>query len=272
MPTSAEQKLALYNLAMRMLGSKKLISLASGSPEQLVLADIYPYSRDAFLCEGIWSFGTRRYALVNISAPVQTPSAWVTTTTYVLGDTVVQTGVNYACILAHIAGVFATDLAALKWQRMATEAETLFSADGLKVVYAEPTDLLKLTFISDAGARYERESMLINSVAVKVIRSNTAGLSIKYTFQNDDLTTYFPLAFQALAGCLAKEAAYNLVESKTMRETLRDEYEKILLPRALAGDAQQGSPIEARQDEWESSRISGSSILFPGTGVWHPAQ
>lgn len=272
MPTSSEQKLALYNLAARMLGVKKLTSLTDGSPAQLVFADIYPYSRDSFLCEGIWSFATRRHALVDISEPADTPDAWVTSTAYVLGDTVVQTGVNYACIIAHTSGTFATDLTALKWQRMATSAETLFTEDGMDTVYAEPTDLLKLTFISEVNARYQRESMLINSTAVKVIRSDATGLSIKYTFQNDDLTTYFPLAFQALAGCLAKDAAYNLVESKSMREALRDEYEKILLPRALSGDAQQGSPIEARQDGWESSRISGSSALFPGSGVWHPAQ
>jgi hypothetical protein len=42
-------------------------------------------------------------------------AAWVTSHGYVLGDLVVQTGVNYYCAIAHTSGTFATDLAAGKW-------------------------------------------------------------------------------------------------------------------------------------------------------------
>jgi hypothetical protein len=40
---------------------------------------------------------------------------WVTTTTYAVGDLVLQNSIVYVCMVAHTAGTFATDLAAGKW-------------------------------------------------------------------------------------------------------------------------------------------------------------
>jgi hypothetical protein len=41
---------------------------------------------------------------------------WVTATAYALGDIVQTNGIAYICIVAHTSGVFATDLAAVRWQ------------------------------------------------------------------------------------------------------------------------------------------------------------
>ena len=41
---------------------------------------------------------------------------WATATTYALGDIVQTNGIAYICIVAHTSGVFATDLAAVRWQ------------------------------------------------------------------------------------------------------------------------------------------------------------
>lgn len=43
------------------------------------------------------------------------PPAWVTGTTYNIGDRVTQTSLTYVCLIKHVAGVHATDLTALKW-------------------------------------------------------------------------------------------------------------------------------------------------------------
>lgn len=43
------------------------------------------------------------------------PPAWVTGTTYNIGDRVTQTSLTYVCLIKHIAGVHATDLTNLKW-------------------------------------------------------------------------------------------------------------------------------------------------------------
>jgi hypothetical protein len=46
--------------------------------------------------------------------------AWVTSTVYTIGDVVEDGGTSYICIEAHTSGTFATDLAALKWELVAT--------------------------------------------------------------------------------------------------------------------------------------------------------
>lgn len=267
MATADERKLALYNLAIRKIGAKKMTSLTDGSKAQIVLDDIYPYTRDTFLCEAQWTFAKRRFDLVNITED-EDAEDWVTATAYVPGDQVVSGAVTYACLIAHTSGTFATDLTALKWQRCATEDEILFTEDDTSIIYAEPTDLLKLTHVNDKDAVHFRESMLINSVATKVIRANAEGLKIIYTFQNDDLRTYYPPSFEALATKLAADAAFDITENNKKASELLQEYETVRLPRAIASDSQQGSPTEARQDAWETARETGQFVVAGET--WHP--
>ena len=44
---------------------------------------------------------------------------WLTATTYQVGDVIQQAGSAYICVVAHTSGVFATDLAASRWQLVA---------------------------------------------------------------------------------------------------------------------------------------------------------
>lgn len=46
--------------------------------------------------------------------------AWITARAYVVGDVIENGGTSYVCISAHTSGTFATDLAASKWQLLAT--------------------------------------------------------------------------------------------------------------------------------------------------------
>ena len=45
---------------------------------------------------------------------------WATTTAYIIGDVVENSGTSYICILAHTSGTFSTDLSNVKWQLIAT--------------------------------------------------------------------------------------------------------------------------------------------------------
>lgn len=47
---------------------------------------------------------------------------WVTATAYSVGDVVENSNSSYICIVAHTSGTFATDLAAVKWQVVASAA------------------------------------------------------------------------------------------------------------------------------------------------------
>lgn len=64
----------------------------------------------------------------DLTIGVQTPTAWVTAHAYTNGNLVVQANKFYVCLISHTSGVFATDLAALKWSEV-TLSITGYSAD-----------------------------------------------------------------------------------------------------------------------------------------------
>lgn len=75
------------------------------------------------------------------------PSAWVTATSYGVGDYVAQGGVYYYCLEAHTSGTFATDLAASKWYAL-----TMVGSDGILEIPTSYTegDLASLKFTQSA--------------------------------------------------------------------------------------------------------------------------
>lgn len=46
--------------------------------------------------------------------------SWITSTAYTVGDVIENGGTSYICIIAHTSGTFATDLAAVKWELVAS--------------------------------------------------------------------------------------------------------------------------------------------------------
>lgn len=52
-------------------------------------------------------------------AKIEWQGSWNTSTSYALNDAIEEAGSSYICIVAHTSGVFATDLAALRWELLA---------------------------------------------------------------------------------------------------------------------------------------------------------
>lgn len=84
--------------------------------------------------------------------------AWLTATNYVLGDFVKQAGVIYYCVTAHTSGVFATDLAAVKWVAQSTyEIPTNYTEDQLAVLqFSQSGDVLYITHPDHPPAKLSR--------------------------------------------------------------------------------------------------------------------
>ena len=74
-------------------------------------------------------------------AKIEWQGAWVTTTVYELNDAVEEAGSSYICIIAHTAGVFATDLGAGKWELLAQKGD----------VGTGSGDMLSANNLSDVG-------------------------------------------------------------------------------------------------------------------------
>lgn len=142
--------------------------------------------------------------------------------------------------------------------------EPAFTNDGLSVVYTKPNDLVRVFFTSTPNA--------VISVEGNRILSDTSQLGIKYVFFNDNPASYYPMFTTALATRLAAEIGFNLTESVKKAEALFSEYEKIRLPRALGSDAQQGTPTQPIQNEWEGARLTGSNafVIQPNAQTWYP--
>ena len=83
--------------------------------------------------------------------------AWVTATSYDVGDVVTQGGISYLAVTAHVSGVFATDLTAVKWIAI-TPVYSAFGASLLAAANASAAqDLLAFsaffkTLTDDAAA------------------------------------------------------------------------------------------------------------------------
>jgi hypothetical protein len=170
---------------------------------------------------------------------------WLTSTVYDKGDKVYNSGVEYACLVNHSSGTFATDLTALKW--VATETITSLD-DELTNVFYLPTDFLRYNRVSDEDAAIE--------IVGNRLLADTDTLSIKYTYSNDDPTLYSPMFVTALASRLAAEMCFNLTQSANKAKDILTKYESIDLPRAMAADSSQGSPEEMTDTEWEEARIT----------------
>jgi hypothetical protein len=94
--------------------------------------------------------GYFRFHTAGASLLYSTPSAWLTTTAYAVGDLVANGGSNYYCTTAHTAGTFATDLAAGKWYALPSNPNVYeipnpyAAADLFDIHFVQSADVLTL--------------------------------------------------------------------------------------------------------------------------------
>lgn len=105
---------------------------------------------------------------------------WTTATTYALKDVVAQGGNTYICAVPHTSGVFATDLAAVKWLLLALGSTP--NASGLAF---SPTGTIAATNVQDAINESDTEvRALITNLQSQIVNlevsvSNIAALRLR---------------------------------------------------------------------------------------------
>lgn len=85
---------------------------------------------------------------------------WATSTAYVIGDYVLESGTVYLCTIAHTSGTFSTDLAADKWaEQSELEVVTPWStADNSLIHYAQNADTMYLFHPNFPTQKLQRQS------------------------------------------------------------------------------------------------------------------
>jgi hypothetical protein len=130
--------------------------------------------------------------------------------------------------------------------------------DGGSIVYEYPDDYIKpgLVSVKTALLRFESTGII----------SDTPGLVMKYTYKNDDPTTYSPEFVEALVLLLASKIAIPLSQSATYKSELLQEYE-MKLQEAISADSQCGTPDQATADDWLAARLAGANSVADTTSI-----
>jgi len=104
-------------------------------------------------------------ALLLLAAGAGSPKGpWVTATLYEVGDLVEQTGQTYVSLVDHLSGVFATDLAAVKWMA--------FKTPGTAVTITPPAGMTATTAqaaVDEFDARLDAQRNFARDHALGVI-------------------------------------------------------------------------------------------------------
>jgi hypothetical protein len=90
----------------------------------------------------------------------EAPEVWVTATAYTIGNTVFSGSGFYRCLVAHTSGVFATDLAASKWELIVNLA-SIPLVNATQVAFT-PTGAIAATNVATALAELDSEKAALS--------------------------------------------------------------------------------------------------------------
>ena len=156
-----------------------------------------------------------------VTIGVNPAADWVTGTEYEANDTVYESNKVYRCLLAHTAGVFATDLAAVKWSEILDFDQFITATEGdLVAVEADNTaieaDLASVesdlsAVESDAGAVETDLSAMEADLAA--ITGDTAAVEADLSSVESDLSATEGDATAAAADLVSVESDLGAVET-----------------------------------------------------------
>lgn len=124
--------------------------------------------------------------------------------------------------------------------------------ENLIISYDSPTDLIRIFETNDTGATWLLEE--------DQILSDTTGLGIRYTFRNEDESTYPTYFIEALSDKLASVLSFKILNSRTQGKDMLDLYLTVSLPSAKAINAQIGTPKIMNDNYYLNARFGGPNV------------
>jgi len=91
------------------------------------------------------------------------------------------------------------------------------------------------------------------------IISDVAGLGVEYVYYLNTPSKYPPSFVEAFVDKLCADIAFMILNSKTVAETFLEKYEGVSLSKALAENAQIGTPKYQKDDAWDLAK-RGSNL------------
>jgi hypothetical protein len=124
--------------------------------------------------------------------------------------------------------------------------------DGWTYQFTVPSDVLRILetdLIDD-----EPWELGLSSGGTKVVFTNSDAIKIKYIKDVTNTTLFDPIFEEALAFRIAADAAYSIVQSNTVQQTMFQAYEAFL-SQARSFDGQESQPKQIVQaTEWTNIR------------------
>ncbi len=194
-------------------------------------------------------------------AKIEWQGAWVTTTVYAVADAVEEAGSSYVCIVAHTAGVFATDLSAAKWELMAQKgadgADGVDGADG-----ADGAGSGTVTSVATSGLAGGGPITGTGTVDVPIASQAQAEVG------TDNATAMTPLranqAIVALADLIiqnSKSAAYTLVLSDAGKHILHPSADTTAQTFTIPANSSVAYPVGT------ALKITSTEWIISGSGL-----
>jgi len=134
---------------------------------------------------------------------------------------------------------------------LAQSSETLDWYDtGEVYVYVKPNDCIRIFETNDDDSTWREEG--------DYIISDTNDLGVRFVYYLDTPSKYSSSFIEAFVDKLASDIAFMIVNSKTLGESFLEKYEKVSLPKALAENAQTGTPRYQKDDAWEKAKLGNT--------------
>uniref|UniRef100_A0A6M3L139 Putative tail protein n=1 Tax=viral metagenome TaxID=1070528 RepID=A0A6M3L139_9ZZZZ len=139
---------------------------------------------------------------------------------------------------------------ALRRSLLALSTDTLEWYDNSEnYVYARPNEVIRIFRTNDRDAIWR--------VQGDYIISDTDDLGVEYVYYNNTPSSYTASFVEAFVDKLCSDIAFMILNSKTVAENFLEKYEKVSLSKALAENAQIGTPQMMKDDAWDRAKTSG---------------
>ena len=140
---------------------------------------------------------------------------------------------------------------ALRRTNLALSGDALEWTDtGENYLYVKPNEMIRAFRASDSDATWRELG--------DYIVSDTTDLGLEYTYYLDVPSKYTTSFVEAFVDKLCSDIAFMVLNSKTVAENFLEKYEKVSLAKALAENAQIGTPHQMKDNAWDRAKICGT--------------